>query len=66
MRRNSTPHIERVYVKVNSDFDSTGYMKTGWISWKGQWYYCGPDGKMWKNTYVENQYWADENGVCAR
>ena len=33
MRRNSTPHIERVYVKVNSDFDSTGYMQPKSITW---------------------------------
>ena len=27
MRSISTSHTERIYVKVNSDFDSTGYMQ---------------------------------------
>ena len=27
------PHIERVYVKVNSDFDATGYMQPRSITW---------------------------------
>ena len=27
-------HPERVYVKVNSDFDSTGYMQPRSITWK--------------------------------
>ena len=33
---NSTkpPHLEKVYVKVNSDFDSTGYMQPKSITWK--------------------------------
>lgn len=33
MRKSSTPHMERVYVKVNSDFDSTGYMQPKSITW---------------------------------
>ena len=28
------PHLERVYVKVNSDFDATGYMQPKSITWK--------------------------------
>ena len=33
---NSTkpPHLEKVYVKVNSDFDFTGYMQPKSITWK--------------------------------
>lgn len=27
------PHIDKVYVKVNSDFDSTGYMQPRSITW---------------------------------
>ena len=27
------PHMEQVYVKVNSDFDSTGYMRPRSITW---------------------------------
>lgn len=33
MRTSSAPHMERVYVKVNSDFDSTGYMQPKSITW---------------------------------
>ena len=33
MRKRSTPHMERVYVKVNSDSDSTGYMQPTSITW---------------------------------
>lgn len=28
------PKLQRVYVKVNSDFDSTGYMQPRSITWK--------------------------------
>lgn len=28
-----SPRIERVYVKVNSDFDATGYMQPRMITW---------------------------------
>ena len=30
----SFPKLQRVYVKVNSDFDSTGYMQPRSITWK--------------------------------
>lgn len=33
MKRNMTPKTEQIYVKVNSDFDSTGYMKPKTITW---------------------------------
>lgn len=33
MKRNMTPKTERIYVKVNSDFDSTGYMQPKTITW---------------------------------
>lgn len=33
MKRNITPKTERIYVKVNSDFDSTGYMQPKTITW---------------------------------
>lgn len=33
MKRNVTPKTERIYVKVNSDFDSTGYMQPKTITW---------------------------------
>ena len=33
MRKSSTHQMERVYVKANSDFDSTGYMQPKSITW---------------------------------
>ena len=24
-------------------FDNNGYMKTGWVPYNGEWYYCNPD-----------------------
>ncbi len=40
------PHLERVYVKVNSDFDSTGYMQPCSITWK--------DGRVFKIDVVKD------------
>lgn len=34
MRAIPTAHTERVYVKVTSDFDSTGYMQPKSITWE--------------------------------
>ena len=33
MRAIPTSHTERIYVKVTSDFDSTGYMQPKSITW---------------------------------
>ena len=33
LRGQRLPHMERVYVKVNSDFDATGYMQPRSITW---------------------------------
>ncbi len=33
MRRAVIPKTERIYVKVSSDFDSTGYMQPKTITW---------------------------------
>ena len=33
LRGQRPPHMERVYVKVNSDFDATGYMQPRSITW---------------------------------
>lgn len=40
------PRYERVYVKVNSDFDSTGYMQPCSITWK--------DGRVFKIEAVKD------------
>ncbi|WP_181995591.1 hypothetical protein [Clostridium sp. AM58-1XD] len=45
-------------------FDSTGYMKTGWISWNNLWYYCDASGAMVTDNYVEGSHWVDSSGVC--
>ena len=39
-------HLERVYVKVNSDFDSAGYMEPRSITWK--------DGRTFKIDAVKD------------
>lgn len=31
-------------------FDTNGYMKTGWIDWEGERYYCAESGEMLTNT----------------
>ena len=33
LRGQRPPHMERIYVKVNSDFDVTGYMQPRSITW---------------------------------
>ena len=33
LRGQRPPHMERVYMKVNSDFDATGYMQPRSITW---------------------------------
>ncbi len=34
LRGGRPPRLEKVYVKVNSDFDATGYMQPRSITWK--------------------------------
>ena len=48
--------------------DENCYMKTGWLLWKGNYYYLYPQvgkpkGSMATNTIIENKYYVDENGV---
>ena len=33
LRGQRPPHMERIYIKVNSDFDATGYMQPRSITW---------------------------------
>ena len=44
-------------------FGETGYMKTGWILWNGQWYYCGSDGAMLANTTTPDGYYVGSDGA---
>lgn len=48
--------------------DNNCYMKTGWVLWKGNYYYLYPQvgkpkGSMATNTIIENKYYVDKNGV---
>lgn len=37
MKQSTRPKRKRVYVKVTSDFDATGYMQPRAITWKDGW-----------------------------
>lgn len=45
--------------------DSSGYMKTGWMTNKndGNRYYLGPDGDMWTNTFTPDGKYLGPDGV---
>lgn len=51
-------------------FNSEGYVKTGWISWKEKWYFCREDGRMVRGevlqikdeTYGDEKYSFAEDG----
>ena len=53
-------------------FDNNCYMKTGWVYWKGDYYYMNTNhdgyyGKMLTNQWVDNgKYYVDENGVWVK
>lgn len=44
-------------------FNEKGYMVTGWILWKGVYYYCGPNGDMWTDTWTPDNFYVDSDGV---
>lgn len=45
-------------------FDAQGYMYTGWVQWKGLWYYLGKtDGVMLTNTTTPDGYYVNADGV---
>lgn len=44
-------------------FNESGYMRTGWIPWNNQWYYCGPDGALWANARTPDGYYVGGDGV---
>ena len=61
LRGQRPPHMERVYVKVNSDFDATGYMQPRSITWT--------DGRTFKIEAVKDYrpatcYWQGAEGSC--
>ena len=48
-------------------FDSNGYMRTGWISWNGAYYYCDPNtGAMLSNTWTPDGFFVDPDGSWNR
>lgn len=48
-------------------FGGDGYMKTGWIQWNGQYYYCDlTNGDMLANTVTPDGFRVDANGAWIR
>ena len=48
-------------------FGPDGYMRTGWIEWKGQYYYCDmTNGDMLVNTVTPDGFRVDGNGAWIR
>ena len=44
-------------------FDEDGYMRTGWVEWEGERYYCHDEtGEMLKDTTTPDGYILDGNG----
>lgn len=44
-------------------FDEEGYVRTGWVEWKGEQYYCQEGtGEMLKNTTTPDGYVLDDEG----
>lgn len=44
-------------------FNENGYMVTGWVLWKGLWYYMGADGAMYTNRMTPDNYYVNGDGV---
>lgn len=63
-------HSDGTYTRANWEeidgkwyfFDEEGYMKTGWIEWNGEKYYCGTSGAMLKSTTTPDGYILDSYG----
>ncbi len=48
-------------------FRGNGAMaKSAWVEWKGEYYYCGADGKMLTSTTTPDGYRVDQNGKWIR
>lgn len=47
-------------------FEADGKMRTGWLQWKEQWYFLGPDGDMWLNCQTPDGYFVNQDGVWIR
>jgi hypothetical protein len=56
---NSWQYINNKWYFFNAD----GYMVTGWVSWKGLWYYCGPSGDMYVSCRTPDGYYVNASGV---
>lgn len=49
--------------------DADGYMQTGWISFEGQSYFTGKNGRLYVKSWMTSgstKYFFQKNGVCAK
>ena len=44
-------------------FGTDGYMKTGWLEYKGQWYYMDPENGVMQTNRIIDGYQLDSSGV---
>ena len=44
-------------------FGTNGYMKTGWLEYKGQWYYMDPENGVMQTNRIIDGYQLDSSGV---
>ncbi len=44
-------------------FDVNGYIRYGWISYNGSWYYCGEDGSLQANCYTPDGHYVGSDGA---
>lgn len=44
-------------------FSTDGYMKTGWLEYKGQWYYLDPENGVMQTNRTIDGYQLDSSGV---
>lgn len=48
-------------------FDDKCVMRTGWIEWKGLWYFLDPNtGAMWYNATTPDNYYVNADGVWVK
>lgn len=43
-------------------YDNNKKVKNEWRQYGDDWYYCGPQGEILKNTWIEDEYYVDESG----
>lgn len=50
----------------DSYFENNKMVCNDWRQYANDWYYCGPKGKILKNTWVENKFYVDATGKMLR